>query len=252
MATSGVYTYSTSRDQLISAAFRKMGRLGDFETIDTNRLNAGINAINPLAKLYMTYGMPVWKLTSTVISFSQLGTTLGVTIGLTGQTVNQVAPLKVIQALRKDNLAVIDTPMNIYTYEDYELLTNKNAIGAPVHVFYQPLRNSGTAIVWPLPDPVYWQVNGSLYIRYQVPVQDFTVGTDEPDFPIEWCQALIYGLAYTLSPEYGVNPSKRQSLLQDWQMYQEMALSFGTEEGSFLMQPRWNHEGAPGSGGSYT
>jgi hypothetical protein len=202
-------------------------------------MQAAINCINPLIKQYMTFGMPVWAITESTISFSQLGTTAGVTIGLTGQTVNQVAPLKVIQGLRVDNLAVITVPLNIYTYEDYEILSNKGAIGAPVHVFYQPLRNSGVIKVWPLPDAGYWQVNGSLYIRYHRPYQDFTVGTDEPDFPIEWTKALIYGLGYDLAPEYGIDTQQRQTLKADRDEAIESCLSFGTEEGGFYIQPRW-------------
>ena len=242
MATSGVYTYSTSQGAIILAAARKINIVGDFETLLTtdNRYIALQAALNPLVKQNMAYGMPVWAITEQVIPFNTTGlnSTAGCTIGLYGQTVNTVAPLKVIQALRRDNLSVIDVPMNIYTYEDYNILNNKNASGAPIHLFYQPLRNTGKLFIWPLPDPAYWQVNGSLYIRFQRPYQDFTTDTDEPDFPIEWNKALIYQLAYDVAGEYGVDPSVRQVLKADRDEALETVLMYGTEEGSFLMQPR--------------
>jgi hypothetical protein len=247
MATSNVYTYSTNRDQVCLAAGRKINIFGDFETpADTDpRMVALITALNPLIKQMMAYGMPVWKLASLIIPFSTftippVGTApTPVTIGSTGgQVVTQVAPLKVFQGLRRDNLSGIDVPLNIYTFEDYNILANKEAVGAPVHVFYQPLRNSGQVIVWPLPDTTYWQVNGSLYLRYQIPVQDFTAATDEPDFPIEWNKVLIYGLAYDVADEYGVDAQKQQEIGQKFKENLETVLGFGTEEGGFFVQPR--------------
>jgi len=242
MATSGVYTYSTSQGAIILAAARKINIVGDFETLTTsdNRYIALQAALNPLIKQNMAYGMPVWAITEQLIPFSTTGfTTLaGVSIGLTGQTVSTVAPLKVLQGLRIDNTSNISVPLNVYTYEDYEILSNKFAQGAPVHVFYQPLRNSGAIHVWPMPDPGYWQVNGSLYIRYQRPYQDFTQDADEPDFPIEWNKTLIYQLAYDVAPEYGVDPSVRAVLKSDRDEALETVLMYGTEEGSVFMQPR--------------
>ena len=239
MTTSGVYTYSTNQTAVITGALRKVNVVGDFETLSTsdNRYLAAQAMLNPLIKSYMALGMPVWAVTDVTIPFSNFTNTNPVTIGLTGQLINQVAPLKVIQGLRKDNLTVIDVPLNIYTYEDYEILSNKAAVGAPVHVFYQPLRNSGRINVWPLPD-AYWQVNGSLYLRYHRPYQDFTAGTDEPDFPIEWNLVLIYGLAIVLAPEYGLDVEQRNMLKEDYKMFLEQALEFGTEEGSINIQPR--------------
>ena len=58
------------------------------------------------------------------------------------------------------------------------------------------------------------------------------------DFPIEWNKVLIYALAYDLSGEYGVDPSVRQVLKADRDEALETILMWGTEEGSFLMQPR--------------
>ena len=76
-----------------------------------------------------------------------------------------------------------------------------------------------------------------IYIRYQAPYEDFDSGTNEPDFPQEWFQALIYGLAYVLAPEYGVPLEERQALMNDMRMVKIEALSAGAEEGSLFIQP---------------
>ena len=156
-------------------------------------------------------------------------------------------PLKILQALRRnieDLTSTVDVPMNIYTYEDYENLATKQARGAPLHIFYQPQGYMGSISLWPLPDS-YWQTKGTLYIRYQRPFQDFDTAEDEPDFPVEWHEALIYGLAVRLAPEYGVALNERALLLKEFQLVLDDALSFGTEEGSLYVMPdrRWQAYG---------
>lgn len=239
MPTSESYDYTTTRDQIITAAFRKIGALGDYETIDTQRLNAGIAALNPMIKAFHSQGMPVWALAEQYISFSQWAVNPTVSIG-PGATINQVVkPLKIVQALRRDNTVVtqpIDVPLDIQPYENYELQSSKLSRGAPVTFFYQPLGYTGQISIWPLPDTT-WQTNGQLYIRYQRPFQDFDNSTDEPDFPVEWHEALIYNLAVRLAPEYGVAPNDRGMLKQEAKEALDVALSFGTEEGSLYLQP---------------
>lgn len=240
MATSGTYAFTLTRDACLSAAFRKINRLGDFETIDSTRTTTGLAALDPVIKSLMGLGMPLWAMTETTIALSLFTTVSPVLIGI-GQTVNSVAPIRVVQALRKDNLTGVDVPLNIYTYEDYERLSVKASTGTPVHLFYQPTGASGTMggrlLLWSLPD-TYWKTNGSLYIRYQRPFQDAgATGALELDFPPEWDQAVIYSLAYALAPEYGIDITMRQALKADRDEYLQMALSNQTEEGSLFFQP---------------
>ncbi len=241
MPTSGSYDWTSSRDSIITAAFRKIGALGDYETIDTQRLNAGIAALNPMIKAFQAQGMPVWAITEQYIAFSTF-TVPTVSIG-PGATINQVVkPLKILQAIRRDNTvptAPIDVPLQIAPYENYENLSSKLTTGAPNTLFYQPLGYTGQISVWPLPD-TSWRTNGQLYIRYQRPFQDFDASTDEPDFPVEWHEALIYNLAVRLAPEYGLALPDRQTLIAEAKARLDEALSFGTEEGSLYLQPGVN------------
>jgi len=247
MATSGTYTYSLTRDACLTAAFRKINRLGDFQTIDATRIATGLAMLEPIIKSFAALGMPLWAMTEATIALSLFTSASPVLIGL-GQTVNTVAPIRVVQGLRKDNLTGVDVPLNIYTYEDYERLSMKGTqtTGAPVHLFYQPLGSSGTFLgnlkVWVLPD-TYWKTNGSLFIRYQRPFQDAgSTGGLELDFPPEWDMAIIYALAYALAPDYGLDITQRQALKNDATDWLQIALSNQTEEGSICFQPSriWN------------
>lgn len=243
MPTSNSYDFTSTRDSIISAAFRKIGALGDYESISTEKLNAGIAALNPMIKTLAARGMPLWAITEQYINLSEWSTSATRTIGPGAQINQSVKPLKILQAIRRDVIDVnnpVDVPLNIYTYENYQNLSSKNSTGAPVHLFYQPLAYTGNITLWPRPD-TYWQTNGQLYIRYHRPFQDFDTSTDEPDFPVEWHEALIYQLAVRLSPEYGLSLNERLALKKEADDILEDALNFGTEEGSLFIMPerRW-------------
>jgi len=251
MATSGTYTWATNTSTVINAALRKINRLGDFESVTSgdNRYDKALLALNPLLQRNsVLHGMPLWAVNEASIAFSTTGlnTTAGTLIGIS-QTINQVAPLRVIQAIRRDNINAtypIDVPLEIYTYDYYESLSSKSSTGTPVGIFYQPLAASATGTpnmgrikLWLLPDS-YWTTNGNLIIRYVRPFQDQVATTGEFDFPNYWIMALTYQLAYALAPDYGLDPTQRGFLKKDMDFEVEIALGGGTEEGSFSIQPR--------------
>lgn len=254
MATSGTYTWATNTSTVINSAFRKINRLGDFETITAgdNRYDRGLTALQTLVQRNAAYGMPLWAIEDLTINMSTTGlnTTAGTAIGI-GQTINSVAPLKLIQAIRRDNTTPanpIDVPIEIYTWDYYNSLSQKASTGAPVGILYQGPRaitttevpENGRIKLWPLPDS-YWTTGGVLLIRYHRPFQDVGGPTIEFDFPNYWIHALTYQLAYALAPDYGLDPTQRGFLKKDMDQEVELALGFGTETGSFNIQPatRW-------------
>lgn len=233
MPTSNSYDFSTTRDSIITSALRKLGVLGDYESLDTTRRDAAILAINPMIKHLAALGMPLWAVTQQTIPMS-LWTGPSVTIG-PGQTINQaVFPLKIVQALRIQN--TYEVPLDIQNFNNYNLITNKQSTGAPITLFYHPQNYFGTIYLWPIPDSS-WQSTGSLKIRYQREFQDFDNGTDEPDFPKEWHEVLIYQLAVRLAPEYGIPINERMLLKKEADSLLERALQFDTEVGSMFLIP---------------
>lgn len=244
MATSGTYTDSNNNLAIVSSALRTIGRLGDFETLlDTDaRYTKALPKFKALCKhMAATHGMPLWAVDEVEIPMSSYTTVAGITIGLSGATVTQVAPLKVIQCLRRDTTNDLDYPMEVYTAADYNMLTEKGSPGAPLFFTYYPKGpadvTKGTLKCWPMPDS-YWQANGAFYLRYVRPFQDVGASTDTLDFPQEWQMAVIYMLAVALAPDYGVDMSQRNQLKADAKDFILQAESFSTEEGSLYLQPR--------------
>jgi hypothetical protein len=229
MATSNSTDWSLNRDQVISSALRKLGVLPSGGTPSTAQVNDATDALQALVKAFQADGMPVWKVTTT--SFSTVAGTYIYTVG-PSQTVNCPKPQRVLQAFRiptgKPNI-----PLNVYTRFDFNNLPQASSItGTPVNLYYQPLRATGTIYLWPIPDSVT-----TIAIHYTSPYEDMDASANDFDFPSEWIQALIYNLAWSLAPEYGIPPLDRGILQKEADYWHQYALSMGTEEGSLYIQP---------------
>lgn len=238
MSTSGVTTFELNRDQIIQAALRKAGAVSDGQTATATQITTATEAMNAMLKTFEVEGMPLWAIKQ--ITFP-LTATRQYSIGI-GQTINTPAPLKIIQATLIDNTGQNILPMNIYTHYNYNLLTTQNSAGYPIHLMYEPLLPNGTINIWPTPD-TYTIANRVIRIVYQRPFEDFVASTDTPDFPSYWTEAIVYGLAWRLAPEYGLPLQDRQMLGKEATYFLDKALSFGTEEGSFSIQPDWTTMG---------
>lgn len=231
MSVSGSYDWKLNRDQTITAALRKLAVLPSGGTPTAAQINDGVDALNAILKAFHADGMPLWAIVS--YNFTVTSGTNAYTIG-TSQTLNTVAPLKVLQA-RYKLTGSAPVPMNVYNRYDFNILPQLSTItGTPVSLYYQPLNNeSGTITLWPYPSDSTTVV----YIDYQRPFSDMDVAANDLDFPNYWTQAIISNLAWVLAPEYGVPPVDRQILDKEAQFWKNQALSFGSEEGSLTFQP---------------
>lgn len=248
MPISGNSNWTMTRDSIVNAAFRKIGVISDGATATATQLTNAQEALNNIVFSLYAQGMPVWAMTTTFFT-PVLGQTV-YNIGLGGVGVGNLniqGPLKITQAWSRDNISNTDIPMNIYTQYNYNLLSTKINQGYPVHLWYQPLNQVGVITIWPAPDQ-YTATNRSIYFVYQRAFEEFDSGTDTPDFPQVWLEPLIYSLAHRLSPEFGVPLAEQDKLNETANAMVANALSFGTEEGSFYIQPDWVVMGTQGYG----
>jgi len=223
-------TFSISRDQLITTALRKIGVVAQGEVATTDQISEAAMALNLLVKAWEADGMPLWALRTTPIPLVAGQTSYNIGIGITNHVVTD-KPLKVIQAWNRDPISKVDIPMRILTKQEYSILGNKSTSGKPIQIYYEPLKDSGVLNVFPTP-AANDVASSTIYITYQRPYEDMNLATDVPDFPQEWYDAVVYGLATRLAPEYGVPLDQRQLLNKEAAEIKNTALSFGTEEGS--------------------
>lgn len=232
MATSGTAVWTQNRNQVITGALRKLAVLPSGGTPTSAQISDASDALNALIKAFHADGMPIWKLTST--SFTTTSGTSTYNIG-PSQTISAVQPLKVFQAEYTPS-GGNNTPMNVYNRYDFIDLPRSTTItGTPVNLYYQPLRTTGVIRLWPTPS----DSTTSVTIYYQAPFEDMNASTDDFDFPNYWIQALVYNLAWSMSPEYGIPTNDRNQLAQEAKFWKDEALSYGTEEGSMYLMPDW-------------
>ena len=230
--TSGSTDFSVTRDDIIKRALRLIGVLAQGETPSATQITEGAFALNSLIKAWQADGMPLWAIKSYNVPLA--ATVASYRIGL-GQAIPTPKPLKITQAYNHNNSSKVDVPMRGLTRQEYNLLGNKTSTGNPIQYFYDPQRDYGDLYVFPVPSTVEQAAN-VITIYYQRPFEDFDASTDTPDFPQEWYDAVMYGLACRLAPEYGVAMTDRKLLWQEMTIIKQDALNFGLEEGSLYFQ----------------
>lgn len=119
-------------------------------------------------------------------------------------------PQKILYAFRSD-IDQFDTEVKIIGENEYRRQSNKGSSGPPVEVWYNPQGNQATGQLW------VWPVDGGkrwdrlVLIAQHLP-DDFDGSSDNPDFPIEWGNALVWNLAAELASEYGIQEKEQGRL----------------------------------------
>ena len=139
-------------------------------------------------------------------------------------------PQKIVYAYRRDKND-IDNEVSIIGESEYMRQSNKGSSGPPVEIWYQPTLTTGTLFVWPVDGGANWD---KLMLSVQYLPDDFDAASDNPEFPIEWGDVLVYGLADQLAPEYGLPLRERAFLKQEAEFKLEEALAYDTENASVI------------------
>ena len=143
-------------------------------------------------------------------------------------------PLMIVECDRKDT-SNNEVSMDFLTLNEYSALANKTSPGTPVNYHYDPTLNNGTFYVWPTPDATA-ATNYTISIVTNEPIADVDNSTDDFDFPSEWLEAIIYGLAYRLAPNHGLAQTERAMLKGDMNDAVELVREYDVEEGSVMFQ----------------
>lgn len=105
-------------------------------------------------------------------------------------------PIEIVEArLRNDDDT--DVPIEMLSREEYMRMTNKGSDANPTGIYYDPQLTAGKLYVY----NAITDVANRLILTVKYPLQIFDAGDDDPDFPADWTNALIYNLAVELAPE---------------------------------------------------
>ena len=232
-------TYSITRDQIIVSALRKLGVVepGDTaSTIDADIVTNCAQAINLMVKQWMTEGIKLW----TVVEYTLplVSTQTSYTVGPSGCDLTADRPLRLIQCVLR-NISVtpyIDIPMNILSKQEYMMLGSKFSSGMANSVYLNPGATTSTVKVFLTPDATT-ATNYQLIMTVQKPISDIGSASTVPDFPNEWMQALVWGLADQLALEFGLPVNHRTEVLARAEKYRNMLVDWDIENESTFFQP---------------
>jgi len=116
-----------------------------------------------------------------------------------------IRPEAITSARRRDSSGY-DTPLNELARSDYFNLSQKTVTGQPTQFYYDKQLSYGTFYLYQAPD----DATNTIKFTFQKMFFDFTSGTDNPDFPIEWAETLAFGLASRLTYDYGIDKTKAE------------------------------------------
>lgn len=130
-----------------------------------------------------------------------------------------------------------DIPMVSLSRDTYYAIPVKDTVGRPNQFYYDKQLSSGKMSVWPVPNDSSNKIEFSFISQ----LFDFDTATDDPDFPVEWLQPLILGVAYRLCRKYGrLDTQEKEQLRRDAQEAIEEAGGYDREATSIYFQPASN------------
>lgn len=178
----------------------------------------------------------------TTVSGAPSGTDVTIADALTGDASSGNAvyvyaskiqrPLRVL-SIRRENSSGTEIELELVSRDEYFELPNKTTRGVPTQAYYDPQLDIGRLYFWVIPESVDYKFN----ITYLEPIQDFDEAANEPDFPAEWLEALKYGLAVRLAPEYGLDIPSRQWLKAEAEQYYNAVAMWDNEPESYFFEP---------------
>ena len=145
-------------------------------------------------------------------------------------TTKIVRPLKIVDVRRYNISSAIDASMGpMLARLDYQALPNKSQSGTITQAFYDPQLTTGYLYLWSPPSAVTDLVK----FTWHRPLQDFDAAGDNPDFPAEWIDAIVFNLAATMAPEFDVPMEKFQQIAAMALKYLDDVAGFDREAESF-------------------
>lgn len=185
-----------------------------------------------------TAGTTHWDTIASVDSSTTLTLTTGGTDYLAGgviwtYTTKLSRPLRIKDGYVRQS-AGNDTPIKVLTEEEYMRFGVKTTTGLTTQVWYQPLIENGIVYCYPVPSGS----NTILFLELHYPFQKFTSSTDNPDFPPEWLNAIIYGLAANIAWKTGMDEKRLNLLRQEAEDWHRYALGTSQEESVYFQPDR--------------
>ena len=151
--------------------------------------------------------------------------------GLLGYWVRELAERpSVVLSARRGTYNGAEIPMDVVGRETYKRQPNKDTTSQPVMLHYAPQRDTGEFFLWPRGG------HGNV-VRYtcERAINVIENVSDTLDVPEEWFDAIVYGLAARIAPQYAVPIAKRQLLERSAAIYLDSLMGYDQEGEGFVV-----------------
>lgn len=201
------YDFNSTRNEIIERALRIVGALSTGETVSAEMVEQGRISLNHLVKTWQSDNLFLWTLVPQ-------------TQALTATVASYSLPTDpAVIAIDKAYLRISnnDTPVEVISYRNYIDIPNKTDPGDPVAVTVNNAI-SPTMYVYPVP-----ATSRTLYYLAIVKLKDMDTAAGNANFPTQYLDALVYGLAANLADEYGLPISERELLVNKARQFYAVA-----------------------------
>lgn len=203
MPTGGTYAFAMSRDAVIAAALRKIGRFPAGETIPAIDITTCAEALNVMCKRMAIQGLPLWCVREYTIPLIAGQATYDLSAATTMQR-----PLRILDAFIRQTASGNDVTIELESRYDYDGLGMKSSRGVPNQGFYDPQLGACTITLYNVPQ----DSSQELHVIVQRQIQDVNLASENLDFPQEAYGMLIWNLAGDIALEYSVPTDVRQEI----------------------------------------
>jgi hypothetical protein len=118
-------------------------------------------------------------------------------------------PIELLEHPYREDTDGNSSQVTLIGRNEYESLSQKGADGDPTQCCFDPQLTNAVLKVWPALNTLTTDKLVFVSRHYS---DDFSASTDNPEFPVEWANALIWQLACEIAPEYGVPYLERREL----------------------------------------
>lgn len=203
----------TTARQIITKALQKARVLVKGESPSGDEISDGLYALNAMIGSWSNNSLLIYSRTSE--SFALTGNQASYTIG-SGGDFDTDRPLQILSAFIR--IGSTDYELESINGVQYDKIVQKNiATAIPQYIFYDGNSPLGVITLNPVP------TGGTLHIRSEKQISQFSTLDTDNNFPAGWDRALIFNLAAEIASEYGQEISQ-----MDYQIAKESLANIKT------------------------
>jgi hypothetical protein len=197
MTMRGTTSFVQICDDIISDSLVNLGALGPGVSCTTKpKLRAyGLRALNRVAKAIDASGSFLWRQQRRTVAIAAGTATYGPSlIGTDVMNFQDPADFSLAGSTARSQVWS-------QTNADFRLLGDRTVTGTPTLLLTEYSLSGLTITLWPTPDNA-----GTLELMCALRAQDFTLGTDTPDYDTKWNSCLILGTSAEMATAFGQDP----------------------------------------------